>query len=256
MISVVVLTKNEEKNIEECLKTLQWCDEIVVVDDFSTDKTVSLAKRLGAKIFERNLEDDFYQQRNFGLGKATGEWVLFIDADERVSQNLASEIREQVANLSHLPGGLGTPPGGYYIRRHDVMWGRKLKYGEWGSQNFLRFARKNAGKWARRVHEVWDVEDSTQLLESPLLHYPHQTIAAFLKDIDRYSSLHAQANLEEGKHSSILKFILYPKLKFLQNYIFKLGFLDGGQGFVVAMLMSFHSYLAWGKLWLLQQSKK
>ena len=110
MISVVVLTKNEEKNIEECLKTLQWCDEIVVVDDFSTDKTVSLAKRLGAKIFERNLEDDFSQQRNFGLGKATGEWVLFIDADERVSQNLASEIREQVANLSHLPGGLDRTP--------------------------------------------------------------------------------------------------------------------------------------------------
>ncbi|MBI4028920.1 MAG: glycosyltransferase family 2 protein [Candidatus Blackburnbacteria bacterium] len=248
MISAVVLTKNEEKNVEECLKTLKWCDEIVVVDDYSTDKTVSLAKKFGAKIYQRHLENDFAQQRNFGLEKVTGDWVFFVDADERVSHSLAQEISTEVQVQVH-PRGVQ----GFAVRRVDVMWGRELKHGEWGNAKLLRLAKKGAGKWSRRVHEVWNVDGVTELLRSPLLHYPHQTMSEFLSDIDQYSTLHAQANLEEGKSSSILKFILYPKLKFLQNYILKLGFLDGGQGFVVAMLMSFHSYLAWGKLWLLQR---
>ncbi|MBI2590585.1 MAG: glycosyltransferase family 2 protein [Candidatus Blackburnbacteria bacterium] len=243
MISAVVLTNNEERNITECLKCLKWCDEIVVIDDYSEDKTTQIASKFGAKIYQRHLENDFGQQRNFGLQKAKGEWVLFVDADERISAELAAEIQKAITNHAY---------SGFSFRRADVLWGRRMFHGEPGSVRLLRLAKKGAGKWSRRVHEVWDIDGATELLRSPLLHYPHQTFAEFLTDIDYYSTLHAQANFEEGKRSSILKFIIFPKLKFLQNYIFKMGFLDGVQGFIVAMMMSFHSYLAWGKLWLLQ----
>lgn len=246
MISAVVLTKNEEKNVAKCLATLKWCDEVLVIDDFSEDKTVEIATKHGAKIFKHHLENNFAVQRNFGLEKAQGEWVLFVDADERVTEALASELKAQMSNVK-------TNIVGFYIKRRDVMWGKGLRYGEMGNVKLLRLARKGAGEWRRAVHEVWDVSGEVGELKHRLLHYPHQTLREFIADIDRYSTLHAQELAKEGEKSSILKIWMWPKLKFMQNWLFRLGFLDGGPGFVVAMLMSFHSYLAWSKLWLLQR---
>lgn len=247
-VSAVVLTKNEEKNIEACLKSLKWCDEIVVIDDYSTDKTVSIAKRLKAGVYQRNLNNDFATQRNFGLQKAKGEWVLFVDADEHITKQLAGELKR------HLGSELATPPRGFYLKRHDFLWNRTLKHGEWGNNTFLRLAGKNAGKWRRRVHEYWDIKsENCAILKNSLLHYPHPTLREFIADIERYSTIHAEENYKEGKRSNLFKIIWYPKLKFFQNYFLKLGFLDGPQGFMVAMLMSFHSYLAWSKLWVLQK---
>lgn len=248
MTTAVVLTKNEEKNIEACLKSLKWCDEIVVIDDYSSDKTISIAKKSGAVVFQRNLNNDFAAQRNFGLQKAKREWVLFIDADERVSKQLTAEINR------HLGGGLGRTPRGFYVKRHDFVWGKTLKHGETGYALFLRLARRGSGKWKRKVHEYWDIKsEDCDVLKNPLLHYPHPTLREFIADIERYSTIHAEENYKEEKHSNLLKIILYPKLKFFQNYFLKLGFLDGPQGFMVAMLMSFHSYLAWSKLWTIQK---
>lgn len=245
MVSAVVLTKNEEKNIRECLETLKWCDEIVVVDDYSDDKTVEIAKKHEAKIFKRRLNNDFASQRNFGLSKAKGDWVLFIDADERVTEVLASEIKNQKSKSKR-------DVDGFFVRRVDLMWGKELKHGE-TNVKLLRLAKKEVGKWRRRVHETWDIKGEVQTLANPLYHYPHKTLAEFLADIDRYSTIHAEENLKEGKRASLVKIILWPKLKFLQNYILKCGFLDGGAGFMSAMMMSLHSYLSWGKLWLLQR---
>lgn len=255
-ISAVVLTKNEEKNIEECIESLKWCDEIVVIDDFSKDKTVDIAHKLGAKVYQRKLDNDFSSQRNFGLDKAKEEWVLFIDADERVSQKLAEEIQKKTRTVNKRRQG-------FEIRREDILFGKHLRRGEWGDNWLLRLGRKRAGRWKRRVHEYWDIPDpdtffrySVSLnIESPLLHYPHPTLREFVADIERYSTIHAEENYKEGKRSNLFKIIWYPKLKFFQNCFLKLGFLDGPQGFMVAMLMSFHSYLAWSKLWTIQKMK-
>lgn len=119
---------------------------------------------------------------------------------------------------------------------------KTLEHGEAGGVKFLRLARRDTGIWRRKVHETLKVAGKTETL----------TVAEFLADIDRYSTLHAQVNFEEGKRSNLLKIILWPKLEFINNYLLRLGFLDGPQGFVVAMLMSFRSYLSWGKLWLLE----
>lgn len=246
MISAVVLTKNEEKNIKDCLGSLKWCDEIVIIDDYSEDKTAEIAKSFGAKVYPKKLENDFAGQRNFGLEKAKGDWVFFVDADERVSDSL----REEVIKLLNYKV---TKYSGFYLKRRDFMWGRELKYGETGNIKLLRLAKRDAGKWRRAVHETWEVEGPTETLRNPLSHYPHQTLREFLAGVDWMSTLHAQENKKEGKGANLLKIIIFPKLKFFDNWILKLGFLDGTAGFVVALIMSLHSYLAWSKLWLLQR---
>lgn len=247
MVTAVVLAKNEEKNIGACLESLKWCDEVVVVDDYSEDTTLEIAKKHGARVFQRYLNGDFAAQRNFGIEKAKGEWVLFVDSDERVTPGLTTEIKNVVADAENM---------GFYIKRRDFMWGRELKHGEVGNAEFIRLAKKGAGFWKRRVHEFWEIKGEVGRLENPLRHYPHQTIKEFVEHIEYFSTLHAQARHKEGEKSSLFKIIFWPKAKFFQNWIFKLGFLDGTAGVVVALLMSFHSYLAWSKLWLLQKHKR
>ncbi|PJE67728.1 hypothetical protein COU95_00835 [Candidatus Shapirobacteria bacterium CG10_big_fil_rev_8_21_14_0_10_40_9] len=243
MISVVVLTKNEEKNIEACLKTLKWCDEIVVIDDNSSDKTVEIAKKLGAKVFIRDLNNDFSAQRNFALRQAQGDWILFIDADEQVSPQLRAEIKSATSNKQQAISG-------YYLRREDRIWGRVLKHGETTNVRLLRLAKKTAGTWKRRVDEYWGIAGQTDILKNPLIHYPHQTISEFLESINFFSSLNAQAFYDEGKRTTLLDWFK-PPVKFIQNWIFRLGFLDGMPGFTVALMMSFHSFLVRAKLYLL-----
>jgi glycosyltransferase involved in cell wall biosynthesis len=270
-LSAVVLTKNEENNIEECLLALSFCDEILVIDDNSKDKTIDTAKRLGARVYKRHLRSDFATQRNFGLKKAQGKWVLFIDADERVTKGLANEIT-QCVNDPILPFS------GFYLKRIDEIWERKILHGECGSISLLRLVRNGSGEWRRPVHEKYEMQDKlsstnrsgyslwdklgprlsetrnkTYHLKNPLMHYPHKTLSEFIADVDRMSTIHAKANMQEKKRSNILKIIIWPPAKFIVNYIFKLGFIDGTQGFVIAAVMSFHSYLAWSKLWILQR---
>ncbi len=246
MVTAIVLTKNEEKNIAKCLASLRFCNEVVVIDDYSIDKTVEIARRYGARVFQRHLKDDFASQRNFGLSKAKKGWVLFVDADERVTEALASDIKYQISNIQN------TGIVGFYIKRRDFVCGRELKHGEPGSVRLLRLARKNAGLWKRAVHETWEAKGKTQTLQNPLEHYPHQTLREFLQDVDRYSTMHAKALYEEGVRSNLAKIIIWPLGKFKYNWIFKLGFLDGTQGFVAASMMSLHSFLSWSKLWLMQ----
>jgi glycosyltransferase involved in cell wall biosynthesis len=245
IISAVILTKNEEGNIERCLRSLEFCSEIIVVDDHSVDKTVKLAKRHGAIVYQRLLSGDFSKQRNFGLKKAKGKWILFVDADERISKILRNEIKKNVGEDKGL--------NGFYFRRHDYFLGKRLKYGEIGSLRLLRLAKKGSGEWKRAVHEVWDIAGSVGELTNPIIHYPHQSLGEFIDHIKQFSSRHAEEHYQEKKKSSLFKIIFWPLLKFIRNYFFRLGFLDGGIGFVYSMMMSLHSYLAWGKLWVKQR---
>jgi glycosyltransferase involved in cell wall biosynthesis len=253
MISIVILTKNEEKNILDCLETVLWADEIIIVDDNSDDRTVEIVeaqKRKNLKVLRHSLEDDFAKQRNFALEHATHEWVLFIDADERVPADLREEINdfiveekeEQVFN-------------GMYFKRKDTMWGKLLKHGETGNIELLRMARKGSGAWQGKVHEVWIVEGKTETFENPLMHYPHPTVSKFLQKINFYTTLRAKELFAKGEKVSLLKIIFYPKAKFIQNYFLRLGFLDGLPGLVQAILMSFHSFLVRAKLWTYSDKK-
>ncbi|MFH1833091.1 MAG: glycosyltransferase family 2 protein [Candidatus Levyibacteriota bacterium] len=244
MISAVILTKNEGKNIIDCIKNLSFANEIIIIDDNSNDKTAELVeslKRKEIKIFKRDLQKDFGTQRNFGLSKATGEWVIFIDADERVSDALAWEVSN--LNLNNL--------NGFFVRRIDVMWGKRLQHGEIGNINLLRMAKKDAGAWEGKVHEKWNVKGRIGSFKNPLMHYPHQSVSEFLKEINFYTDIRAKELHDKKVKAGILSIILYPMMKFIVNYFFKLGFFDGLEGLVFAMMMSFHSFLVRGKLWQL-----
>lgn len=249
MISAVVLVKNQQEQLIDCLGSLKWCDEIIVVDDDSSDRSAEVAKNMGAKVYTRSLQGNFSQQRNYALEKVKNDWVLFIDADERVSPELAEEIYQQTSQFL-------TPVNGFFIPRVDYLWGRRLRFGETKSRKFLRLARKDKGEWIGQVHEQWKVIGNTATFKNPLDHYPHQTIREFLSEINFYSSLRAQELYSHKKSVSKFKILLYPVGKFVHNYFLKLGFLDGVPGLLVCSMMSFHSFLVRGKLWQLNQRKK
>ena len=248
-LSVIILAKNEEDNIVDCLESVSFADEILVIDDFSKDRTIEIIESLRnrkIKLVKNTLGSDFSSQRNFGLSKAQGDWALFIDADERVSEALTLEI-------SNIKYQISNKYNGFYIKRRDFMWGRELKHGEVRGIKLLRLAEKGKGEWEGKVHEKWKIKGPIDELRNPLLHYPHQTISEFLREINFYTDIRAKELYMKGIHVYLSSIILYPAGKFLLNYIFKRGFLDGIPGLILAILMSFHSFLVRGKVWLLNR---
>ncbi len=241
-ISSVIITKNEEGNLKRCFNSLSFSDEIILVDDFSKDRTVKIAESYKAKVFRRKLNQNFADQRNFGLSKAKGRWVFFIDADEEVPVSLRNEIVQVTSNP------LNTQDG-YLLKRKDIFYGKKLNHGEWGKNLILRIIRNGSAKWVRNVHETLEVKGKLTKLKSELTHYPHKNLNSFVESINYFSTIHAFSNKDEGKKSDIFKIIFYPFFKFFYNWIYKGGFKDKDHGFTMSLMMSFHSFLAWAKLW-------
>lgn len=177
---------------------------------------------------------DFAKERNALLAKAKGDWVFFVDSDEEVPR----ELKEEIENLKV------KDYDGFYIRRKNYFLGKYV-----GTDKIIRLARKNAGRWKRRVHETWQVKGKVGELKNPLIHKTAESLSDYLRKINYYSTLHAEANKEEGKTSSIGKIIFYPKVKFIQTFW-------KSRHFVFSLLQSFHSFLAWSKLWVLQRETK
>jgi glycosyltransferase involved in cell wall biosynthesis len=242
-LSAVVLTKNNQASIQRTLQSLTWCQEILVIDDQSTDTTVSIAKKYTEQIFIHRLIN-FSEQRNYALQQAKHQWILFVDSDEVVSEELAQEIQQAINNESF---------NGYYLKREDVFFGKRLQFGETAHVRLLRLAKKTAGEWKGTVHETWEIAGATTNLVYPLLHYPHPTIGEFLADINNYSSLVAQERIKKGETVAWWQIIMYPLGKFIQNYIIRQGFRDGTHGAVMALMMSFHSFLVKGKMYGFQK---
>lgn len=253
MITAVILAHNDEKIVERVIISVKFCDEIIVVDDESEDGTVKLAEQVGAIVYKRRLNNDFAAQRNFGLSKARGEWVIFLDSDEIVTAKLEEEITQV---LKYPISNIQYPINGYCVRRRDFIFERWLKHGETANVKLLRLARRNAGRWVRPVHEIWEVAGQIGELKNPLEHYPHQSVREFLTEINKYSSRNAKHLLDHEVGVNGMEIVLYPVGKFILNYIFRLGFLDGVAGFIVAMMMSMHSFLTRGKLYILWRDIK
>ncbi len=185
---------------------------------------------------------DFAAARNAELAKAKTEWVLFVDSDETVTPELEREIQQAIKSSAY---------DAYSIPRLDTLLGRELCYGETGQASFIRLARKSYGQWERPVHEIWKGAGKVGTLQHPLLHNPHPTISSFLDKINRYSTLDALYRYSQGHKCSLWKIAVYPITKFKFNYLVRRGFLDGVPGLIMAMMMSYHSYLTWTKLYLL-----
>lgn len=247
-ISAVILTKNEEKNLKRCLNSLLWCDEIIVIDDESTDATKSIAQEFRAKVIHHKLNHDFSQQRNIGVQQARSEWIFYIDADEVVTKELQDEIEEKIKDPQNNEG--------FFVRRSDFIWGKQLDYGELQSIWLLRLAKKKSGVWQGTVHERWVIHGTTSKLKNVLLHYPHPNMTTFLTDINFYTDIRAKELYQQEVHASFLSIFFFPKAKFFVNYFLKRGYKDGLHGFVFAVLMSLHSFLVRAKLWQLWEKNK
>ena len=175
---------------------------------------------------------DFALERNLLLKKSKAEWILFLDSDEKLSDDLTKEIR--ILD----PGDYN----GFYIKRKIIFLGRVV-----GEDKVLRLAKKNSGRWVRKVHETWQVKGRVGTLNGYIIHNTADNLHDYIDKINSYSSIHAVENSREGKHPSLLKIILFPKLKFTQNIL-------AGRGFTFSMLQSFHSFLGWVKQWELQKN--
>jgi len=242
MVSAVVLTRNEEENLGGCLEKLKWCDDVLVIDDFSSDKTVDVAAEFGARVISRNLDSDFSQQRNFALDEIKTKWVLYVDADEMVSYDLRQEILKSVTDISFKA---------FEIKRVDYFNGKRMRHGEVGDVWVNRLVRRGSGRWEGRVHERWVSDGKVGRLKNTLKHLPHQTIVSFLRHVNFYSTIRALELYETGKKAGVLEIISFPLGKFFLNWVLRLGFLDGTEGTIYALMMSFHSFLVRAKLFLL-----
>jgi glycosyltransferase involved in cell wall biosynthesis len=245
-LSAIVLTKNEERNIEECLAGLSWTDEMLVVDSGSTDPTVVLAEKCGARVLAHPFTD-FASQRNFAMTQARGDCVLFIDADERVTPELAEEIkktiRDSMPSPHPSPDGKGQGEGYVYaIPRHNYFFGKRLRFGDSLEDTPIRLFPRLHVTWTQPVHEMI-VTDLPRLdLKNPLLHYSTRDLAHYKQKVYGYVRLELETMRSKGVRPNLMKVILLPPGKFIQLYLVKLGILDGTAGFQYAILSSYYTF--------------
>jgi glycosyltransferase involved in cell wall biosynthesis len=244
MLTGIVLAKNEAKNIEACLASLDFCDSLIVVDDNSTDDTVKIAKKMGATVYKHELGGDFAAQHNWILSQIKSTWVLFVDADEVITHPLSKEIKTAITKIEYK---------GFKIPRIDYLWGKKLTHGDLLNSKVLRLARRGAGEWEGSVHERWNINGKVGVLKNPINHRPHSSMVEFLQHINEYSTLKAKEFYKKGRKTNVLEIVFVPIIKFKILYFWKLGFLDGTAGFVHAMTMAFYTFLVRGKLYLLHK---
>lgn len=239
-ISVAIITKNEEGNIRECLKSVKWADEIVVVDNGSMDRTLEICREYGAQVHKEDWKG-YAGQKNSAIEKTRNEWVLSLDADERVSPELRREIE---ATLEGCPS-----VDGYFIARKNYFLGRWIRHCGWFPDLNLRLFRKSRGRFQERsVHERVNLKGKTARLKTPLVHETYRSLEEFLQRMDRYSSLAAREMQKEGKKFRFTQVLFHPPFTFLQMYFLRAGFLEGYFGFILAGLYSYYTFAKYTKL--------
>jgi len=247
-ISVAIITKDEERNIGDCLESVKWADEIVVVDNGSTDRTLSICQEYGARIFQEEWKG-YSGQKNSAIEKAGNEWVLNLDADERVSPELRQEMQKS------LEGNQGV--NGYWIPRKNFFLGQWIRYCGWYPDLNLRLFRKSRGRFGERVvHERLELAGKALTLTHPLIHETYQSLSDFFQRMDRYSTLAAQEMHREGRKFRLTDVVFRPPFTFLQMYFLRAGFLEGYLGFVLSVLYSYYTFAKYAKLKELRNIEK
>lgn len=242
-LSAIVLTRNEERDIEGCLSSVSFADEKLVVDSGSTDRTAALAEKYGARVIT-HLFTDFAAQRNFAMSQASAEWVLFIDADERVTPELAEEIKNVITpSLRPSPRGRGQDEGAVYATpRHNYFFGKRLRFGDARSDAPIRFFPRQHVTWTQPVHEMIVTDLPVRRLKNPILHYSTRDLAHYKQKVHDYIPLELETMRSKGIRPSLMKAILLPPAKFIQLYLVKLGVLDGMAGLQYAILSSYYTF--------------
>ncbi len=243
-LSVTIITFNEEANIRRTLESVTWADEIVVVDSGSTDKTVAVCREYTDKVFHQEWLG-FANQKNLAIDKATGDWILSLDADEPIEAALAEEIR----------GIMNDPAShdGYRIPRKTFFLGKQIRHGGWYPDYNLRLFKKGRGRFEERhVHEAIKVSGTVGATRHAILHYAYPDLDAYMTSINRYSSLSVEVMEQKGISgfkSSLAAIIFHPVYTFILKYFCRLGFLDGKHGLVLNLFHSYYVFAKYAKAW-------
>ena len=242
-LSVVVITYNEEANIERCLRSLRWCDDIIVVDSFSSDRTVELATPLCSRLLQHPYDGDI-PQRQRGFALSTHSWLLYVDADEEVSPELKDEI---IASIGSHAG-----PDGYFVSRKVSVLGRWIVHGGWSPDYAFRlFRRDRYVAESAEVHGGFSVPGSTERLHAPLFHYTYPSFEEYLRKMNDYTSLQISSKVQEPMSTAarLMKILFSPPAHFLRKYIAQQGYKDGLLGFFLASLGAIYTLALYTKLW-------
>lgn len=240
-ISACIITLNEESRIRDCLESIKWVDEIIVVDTFSADKTVDICKGYTDRVYQRKWLGNI-DQKNYAIGLAKNDWILCLDADERLSSGLIEEIQEAV----HNPGDMS----GFFFPRRSFYLGRWIYHGDWYPDYQLRLFKRGSGQWqGTNPHGRVIVDGKTRYMKHDINHFNYKNFSHQLRTIDNYSNIFADVTVERGKDFSQFQLIFRPLFKFIRIYIIKMGFLDGLPGFIIATSSAFYVFAKYVKLW-------
>ncbi len=242
-ITALAITLNEAHTIEAYIKSLWFVDEIVIVDSFSTDKTVSLAeKHEKVTVYQRKF-DNFSKQKNFAISKANNAWVTFFDLDEEITPALAKEIIE----LSKNPTAIA-----YLVKRDFYFMEKRIKYSGLQNDYIVRYFNKKYCKYnANLVHETLEVNGKSENLKNSLPHHTYKSFDTYTSKMHQYSALQAEMLYKKGKKPNYYHFLFRPFYRFWNQFIFRLGILDGKEGFILAYVSAFSVFKRYVNLWLL-----
>jgi len=246
-LSVVIITKNEEDNIEQCLESVKWADEVIVVDSFSTDKTVEIAKRYTKKIFLNDNSNCINLNKNLGIEKATNEWILVLDADEVVPPGLEAEIKEILRRDDKRFDG-------YSVIRECNFLGKWMRHGGWYEYE-PKMVRKGKGSYPKGLHDFLKIDRKVGYLENSLLHYNYKSVSEWINKMDFYTDLEANEMGEKGLKFNVGRTFYHPIGVFFRQYFLKAGFKDGFHGLTAAVFAAFYSFVKHAKLWEKQKSR-
>jgi glycosyltransferase involved in cell wall biosynthesis len=247
-VSVYVLTSNNRRTIEPCLKSLAWAEELVVVDSYSQDGTFEICQHYTDKTYQKKWEGHRAQYQH-AADLTTREWVMFVDADEEVPLELVEEIRTVLRKEASLFDG-------FFVCRRTYYLGKWIRYGGWYPDGEIRLYRKDKGRWEGGLHAKVVVEGKVGFLKSQYLHYTYKNISDQIQTIDRYSQIAAEDLSKSGKTFSLFKLIFHPPFRFLKEYLFKSGFRDGLPGLIIAVSTMFYVFIKYAKWWESTTSKK
>jgi (heptosyl)LPS beta-1,4-glucosyltransferase len=239
-LTTVTLTKDEEGNIAGCLRSLAWADERIVLDCFSHDRTVEIARAEGAIVYQRPF-GNFSDQHQAALEMATHNWVLSVDADERATPELAAEVRRVIEQEA---------PVGWWVPRHNIIWGREIRHAGWYPDYQLRLMRRDRARYdpLHLVHELTILDGAEGHLQNALIHHNYRTVGQFLRKQDHYARLHAEALRLAGTPVKLRSLVGMPAREFWRRYVRLRGWRDGGHGLLLSALLAYYTGLAYWRL--------
>lgn len=255
-VSAVISAYNEEKNISLCLKSLDWVDEIIMIDNSSFDKTAEIAKNLGAKVFQRPNFKMLNKNKNFGFDKSSNQWILNLDADERISSELKKEI---IKTINHQPSTINNQSlvvNGYWVPRKNIIFNKWIKHSLWWPDYQLRLFRKGKGRFPEKhVHEKIEIQGRTEKLHNPIIHNNYRSVSQFIYKMNNiYTENESQILAKEELNWKDALF--YPLDDFVKTFISKEGYKDGMHGLILSILQAFYSFVVFAKAWEKQGFKE